>query len=36
MTRQRARSAYTNNPAYVALAAKTVDVGLRMAGMPEE
>jgi adenylate cyclase len=36
MARQRARSAYTNNPAYVALAAKTVDVGLRKAGLPEE
>jgi adenylate cyclase len=36
MARQRARSAYTNNPAYVALAAKTVDIGLRKAGMPEE
>jgi adenylate cyclase len=36
MARQRARSAYTNNPAYRALAEKTVDVGLRLAGMPEE
>jgi len=36
MTRQRARWAYTNNPAYRALAEKTVDVGLRKAGMPEE
>jgi tetratricopeptide (TPR) repeat protein len=36
MARQRARWAYTNNPAYRALAAKTVDVGLREAGMPEE
>jgi TolB-like protein/Flp pilus assembly protein TadD len=35
MARQHARSAYTNNPAYVALAAKTVDIGLRKAGMPE-
>jgi tetratricopeptide (TPR) repeat protein len=35
MVRQRARWAYTNNPAYRALAAKTVDVGLRQAGMPE-
>ncbi len=35
MVRQRARWAYTNNPAYRALAAKTVDVGLREAGMPE-
>ena len=36
MARQRARSAYTNNPAYRVLAEKTVDVGLRLAGMPEE
>ena len=36
MVRQRARWAYTNNPAYRALAEKTVDVGLRKAGMPEE
>ena len=36
IARQRARSAYTNNPAYRALAEKTVDVGLRLAGMPEE
>jgi TolB-like protein/class 3 adenylate cyclase/Tfp pilus assembly protein PilF len=35
MARQRARWAYSNNPAYQALAAKTVDVGLRKAGMPE-
>jgi adenylate cyclase len=36
MTRQRARWAYSNNPAYRALAEKTVDVGLRLAGMPED
>jgi adenylate cyclase len=36
MARQRARWAYTNNPAYRALAEKTIDVGLRRAGMPEE
>lgn len=36
MKRQLARWAYTNNPAYRALAAKTIDVGLRLAGMPEE
>jgi Flp pilus assembly protein TadD len=36
MVRQRARWAYTNNPAYRALAEKTIDVGLRKAGMPEE
>jgi adenylate cyclase len=36
MTRQRARWAYTNNPAYRALAETTIDVGLRRAGMPEE
>lgn len=36
MSRQRARWAYTNNPAYRALAEKTVDSGLRKAGMPEE
>jgi len=36
MARQRARWAYTNNPAYRALAEKSVDVGLRNAGMPEE
>ncbi|HML11081.1 MAG TPA: adenylate/guanylate cyclase domain-containing protein [Stellaceae bacterium] len=36
LLRQRARWAYTNNPAYRALAEKTVDVGLRLAGMPEE
>ena len=34
--RQHARWAYTNNPAYRALAEKTVDAGLRLAGMPEE
>jgi adenylate cyclase len=36
MVRQRARWAYSNNPAYRALAEKTVDVGLRLAGMPDE
>ena len=36
IARQRARWAYTNNPAYRAMAEKTVDVGLRKAGMPEE
>jgi tetratricopeptide (TPR) repeat protein len=36
MVRQRARWAYTNNPAYRVLAAKTIDVGLRLAGMPED
>jgi adenylate cyclase len=36
MARQRARWAYSNNPSYRALAEKTVDVGLRKAGMPEE
>ena len=36
MVRQRARWAYTNNPAYRALAEKTIDAGLRLAGMPEE
>jgi adenylate cyclase len=36
MKRQLARWAYTNNPAYRALAEKTVDAGLRKAGMPEE
>jgi TolB-like protein/class 3 adenylate cyclase len=36
MVRQQARWAYSNNPAYRALAEKTVDVGLRKAGMPEE
>jgi len=36
MKRQLARWAYTNNPAYRALAEKTIDVGLRKAGMPEE
>jgi TolB-like protein/class 3 adenylate cyclase/Tfp pilus assembly protein PilF len=36
MTRQRARWAYTNNPAFRALAEKTIDVGLRKAGMPED
>jgi adenylate cyclase len=35
MVRQRARWAYTNNPAYRALAEKTVDVGLRLAGLPD-
>jgi adenylate cyclase len=35
IARQRARSAYTNNPAYRTLAEKTVDVGLRAAGLPE-
>lgn len=34
--RQHARWAYANNPAYRALAEKTVDAGLRLAGMPEE
>jgi adenylate cyclase len=36
MTRQLARWAYTNNPAYRLLAEKTIDAGLRKAGMPEE
>jgi adenylate cyclase len=36
MVRQRARWAYTNNPAYQALAEKTIDVGLRLAGMPDQ
>ncbi|HXC28247.1 MAG TPA: adenylate/guanylate cyclase domain-containing protein [Stellaceae bacterium] len=36
MVRQRQRWAYSNNPAYRALAEKTVDVGLRLAGMPED
>ena len=36
MARQHARWAYTNNPAYRALADKSVDVGLRLAGMPEK
>jgi adenylate cyclase len=36
MVRQRARWAYSNNPAYRALAEKTVDVGLREAGLPED
>jgi adenylate cyclase len=36
MVRQQARWAYSNNPAYRALAEKTVDAGLRKAGMPEE
>ena len=36
MKRQLARWAYTNNPAYRALAEKTIDAGLRKAGMPEE
>jgi len=35
MARQRARWAYAKNPAYVAFAERTVDVGLRKAGMPE-
>jgi len=35
MVRQRARWAYSNNPAYRVLAEKTVDAGLRLAGMPE-
>jgi len=36
MVRQQARWAYTNNPAFRALAEKTVDAGLRKAGMPED
>jgi len=36
MKAQLARWAYTNNPAYRALAEKTIDAGLRKAGMPEE
>jgi adenylate cyclase len=36
MVRQRARWAYTNNPAYRVLAEKTIDAGLRLAGMPDE
>ena len=36
MKRQLARWAYTHNPAYRELAAKTIDVGLRKAGRPEE
>jgi tetratricopeptide (TPR) repeat protein len=36
MKRQLARWAYTNNPAYRVLAEKTIDAGLRKAGMPEE
>ncbi|HYM74124.1 MAG TPA: tetratricopeptide repeat protein, partial [Stellaceae bacterium] len=36
MKRQRARWAYTNNPAYRLLAEKTIDAGLLLAGMPEE
>jgi len=36
MKRQLARWAYTNNPAYRTLAEKTIDAGLRKAGMPEE
>jgi adenylate cyclase len=36
MARVQARWAYTNNPAYRELTAKTVDVGLRLAGMPEK
>jgi adenylate cyclase len=36
MVRQRQRWAYSNNPDYRALAEKTIDVGLRLAGMPED
>src|SRR5579863_7918664 len=36
IVRQRARWAYTNNPAYRALAEKTIDVGLQRAGMPAD
>jgi TolB-like protein/Tfp pilus assembly protein PilF len=36
LKQQRARWAYTNNPAYRGMAEKTVDAGLRLAGMPEE
>ena len=36
MKRQLARWAYANNPAYRAMAEKTIDAGLRKAGMPEE
>ncbi len=36
MKAQLARWAYTNNPAYRAMAEKTIDAGLRKAGMPEE
>jgi tetratricopeptide (TPR) repeat protein len=36
MKAQLARWAYTNNPAYRVLADKTIDAGLRKAGMPEE
>ncbi|HEV2185677.1 MAG TPA: adenylate/guanylate cyclase domain-containing protein [Stellaceae bacterium] len=36
MVRQRARWAYTNNPAYRALAEKTIDLGLHLAGMPDQ
>jgi TolB-like protein/class 3 adenylate cyclase/Flp pilus assembly protein TadD len=36
LKKQRARWAYTNNPAYRGMAEKTVDAGLRLAGMPEE
>jgi TolB-like protein/Tfp pilus assembly protein PilF len=36
ISRQHARWAYTNNPAYRVLAEKTVDLGLRQAGFPEE
>ncbi|HTZ34739.1 MAG TPA: adenylate/guanylate cyclase domain-containing protein [Stellaceae bacterium] len=36
MRRQLARWAYANNPAYRVLAEKTVDAGLRKAGMPED
>jgi TolB-like protein/class 3 adenylate cyclase/Tfp pilus assembly protein PilF len=36
MKAQLARWAYANNPAYRLMAEKTIDVGLRKAGMPEE
>jgi len=36
MKRQLARWAYANNPAYRVMAEKTIDAGLRKAGMPEE
>jgi hypothetical protein len=36
MKAQLARWAYTNNPAYRVMAEKTIDAGLRKAGMPEE
>ncbi|MBV8917376.1 MAG: tetratricopeptide repeat protein [Bradyrhizobium sp.] len=36
MKRQLARWAYTNNPAYRVMAEKTIDAGLRKAGMPED